>query len=175
MEIETARCLLRPWRREDKAALVRIADNPKIARNMTDIYPSPYTDSDAENWLKARRDDVAPYMYFAIDIGDDVAGGIGIHLREDVQAHTAELGYWLGETFWGQGYMTEAVKVIIPYAFETFGLHRLEAGHFGWNPASGKVLEKAGFRLEGCLREAILKDTAVTDRLVYGLLREEVF
>ena len=100
-------------------------------------------------------------------------GGVGIHAREDVHGHTAELGYWLGDSYWGKGYMTEVVKAVIPYAFETFGLHRLEACQFGWNGASGKVLEKAGFRLEGCLREAICKEGEFTDRLIYGLLRAE--
>ncbi len=175
MKIETARCLLRPWCMDDKAALVRIANNPKIARNMTNIYPSPYTVSDAECWLNARSGDDAPYMHIAIEIGGNLAGGIGVHPREGIHERTAELGYWLGEAFWGQGYMTEVVKAVIPYAFETFDLHRLEACQFGWNPASGKVLEKAGFRLEGCLREAICKDGKFTDRLLYGLLREEAF
>ena len=173
MEIETPRLRLRPWRPEDKPALLRHADNPKVARNLTNIFPSPYTEADADEWLDARENDEAPCRLFAIVIDGEAAGGIGIHTREDVHAKTAEIGYWLAELHWGQGYMTEALRALVPYAFATFDLHRLEAYHFGWNPASGRVLEKAGFRLEGCLRERICKNGAYTDSLMYGLLQDE--
>ena len=173
MNIETLRCTLRPWCTKDAEALVRNANSPKIARNMTNIYPSPYRESDAAHWLNVRSTDVGPCAHLAVEIDGEAAGGVGIHTRTDVHAHTAELGYWLGESYWGNGYMTEVINVVVPYAFETFELHRLEACQFGWNPASGKVLEKAGFRLEGCLREAIYKDGEYTDRLIYGLLRAE--
>lgn len=174
MEIETARLRLRPWRLEDEPALLRHADNPKIARNLTNIFPSPYTDADADSWLNARQVDKGACCDFAIDIGGKAAGGISVHGRQDVHAKTAEVGYWLGEVHWGQGYMTEALKALVSHAFETFCFHRLEAYHFGWNPASGRVLEKAGFRLEGCLRERIYKDGEFTDSFMYGLLRDEL-
>jgi ribosomal-protein-alanine N-acetyltransferase len=175
MEIETPRLRLRPWRLSDRSALLRHADNPRIARNLTDVFPSPYTEADADAWLGARGADTGPTKVFAIEIAGEAAGSIGIHAREDVLAKTAEIGYWLAEIHWGQGYATEALKALIPYAFTTFGLHRLEAYHFGWNPASGRVLEKAGLRLEGCLRERICKNAEFTDAFVYGLLRDEAF
>jgi [ribosomal protein S5]-alanine N-acetyltransferase len=171
MEIKTARCVIRPWRLDDKANLIHNANNPRIARNMTNIFPVPYTSSDADGWLDARELDEEPLENYAIEIEGVVAGGIGIHPGKDVRSGTAELGYWLGENYWRQGYMTEVVKAIVPHAFECFDLHRLEAYHFGWNPASGRVLVKAGFRLEGRLRESIRKGDEVTDRVVYGLLR----
>jgi len=175
VEIETPRLRLRPWRPEDKPALLRHADNPNIARNLTDVFPSPYNEAAADQWLEARSDDSAPAQFFAIEVDGEAAGGIGIHTRSDVLADTAELGYWLSESYWGQGYASEALKAIVAYAFQTFNYHRLEAYHFGWNPASGRVLEKAGFRLEGCLRERFRKNGAYTDGFMYGLLREEAF
>ena len=173
MEIETPRLRLRPWRPEDKPALLRHADNPNVARNLTDIFPSPYTEADADQWLGARASDEGPCTLFAIEIAGEAAGGIGIHTRQDVLAKTAEIGYWLGEPHWGRGYATEALKALVPYIFANFDYHRLEAYHFGWNPASGRVLEKAGFRREGCLRERICKNGEFTDALIYGLLRHE--
>lgn len=173
MEIETARLRLRPWRPEDKPALLRHADNPKVARNLSNIFPSPYTESDADAWFEARALDKEPRRIFAIECDGQAAGGIGIHTRDDILARTAEIGYWIGEAHWGRGYATEALKAVVSYAFQTFDYHRLEAYHFGWNPASGRVLEKAGFKLEGCLREQICKNGEFTDAFVYGVLRDE--
>lgn len=173
MDIETPRLRLRPWCLEDKAALLRHADNPNVARNLCNMFQSPYTEADADAWLSACLATEGPCRKFAIEIEGEVAGGIGIHPREDVLAKTAEIGYWLGELHWGRGYMTEALRAVVSYTFRTLAYHRLEAGHFGWNMASGRVLEKAGFRLEGCQRERFFKNGEFTDNLVYGLLREE--
>lgn len=175
MEIDTPRLRLRPWRLEDKPALLRIADNPNIARNLSSNVPSPYTEADADAWLEARQEEDGTSIFLAIELEGEVAGGIGIHSRNDILSQTAEIGYWLGEAHWGHGFATEALKAVVTYAFGTLQLHRLEAYHFGWNPASGRVLEKAGFHLEGCLRERICKNGEFTDALFYGLLREETF
>lgn len=175
MEIETPRLRLRPWHPEDKTDLLRHADNPRVAQNLSDVFPSPYTDVDADTWLNARAADKGPATEFAIEIDGEVVGGIGVLLRNDVLAQSAGIGYWLGERHWGQGYMTEALRALVPYAFATFDVHRLDTYHFGWNPASGKVMEKAGFRLEGCLRERVCKNGEYTDAFIYGLLRDEAF
>lgn len=174
MEITTPRCRLRPWRMEDKPALLRHADNPNIARNLSDIFPSPYTEADADTWLSARMADEGPQKEFAIEINGEAVGCIGLITRDDVLARTAAVGYWLAEIHWGKGYMTEVLRAFVPYAFETAACHRLETWHYGWNPASGRVMEKAGFRLEGCLRERFCKNGEFTDGLMYGLLREEL-
>jgi ribosomal-protein-alanine N-acetyltransferase len=174
VEIETPRLRLRPWRMEDKPALLRHADNPNVSRNLFNMFRSPYTEADADAWLSACLALEEPCVKFAIEIEGEVAGGIGVQSRGDVLAKTAEVGYWLGESHWGCGYMTEALRAIVVYAFETLGYHRLEAGHFGWNPASGRVLEKAGFQLEGCQRERFFKNGEFTDNLIYGLLHDEV-
>lgn len=153
---------------------LRHADNPNVSRNLYNMFRSPYTEADADAWLETCLATEDPCRKFAIEIEGEVAGGIGIHPREDVLVQTAEIGYWLGEAHWGRGYMTEALRAIVAYAFHTLAYHRLEAGHFGWNPASGRVLEKAGFQLEGCQRERFFKNGQFTDNMIYGLLRGEV-
>jgi len=173
VEIETPRLQLRPWQLTDKPELLRHADNPNIARNLTNIFPHPYVDSDADVWLRARAADEGACHDFAIILDGAAVGGISVSGRSDIHARMAEVGYWLGESHWGMGYMTEALRAMVVYGFQSLDYHRLEAYHFGWNPASGRVLEKAGFRLEGCLRERVFKNGAFTDSFMYGLLREE--
>lgn len=173
MEIETPRCRLRPWRPEDKTDLLCHADNPKVAQNLSDVFPSPYTEADADGWLKARAADEGSCTEFAIEIDGEVVGGIGVVSRNDVLSRTPAVGYWLSESFWGKGYMTEVLRAFVPYAFTATDCHRLESWHYGWNPGSGRVLEKAGFQLEGCLRERFCKNGEYTDGLMYGLLRDE--
>ena len=97
-------------------------------------------------------------MKFCIEIEGAAVGGIGVHPGEDVHRHTATVGYWLGEEFWGRGIMTEAVTAVTDFCFENFPLRRISAEVFANNPASARVLEKAGFTFEGCLKNNVLKD-----------------
>lgn len=99
-----------------------------------------------------------------------LAGGIGLLPGEDVHTGTAEIGYWLGEPFWGRGLMTGAVGAFAGHAFETFRLRRLYARVLEWNPASMRVLEKNGFALEGRLRRSAIKDGEIADELLYAKL-----
>lgn len=119
-------------------------------------------------------------MDFAIVVdggaGERAVGSVGLSIADDACVKAAKVGivgYWLGEPFWGRGIATEALALLVGYAFERFPFHRLEANVKAWNPASGRVLEKNGFRLEGRLRDRIFKDDAYVDQLVYGLLRGE--
>ena len=169
-ELKLARCTLRPWRVGDTASLARHANNRNVSRNMRDIFPYPYTAADATAWIERVKDE-SPTQNFAIAVDGDGVGGISVTLREDVYRRSAEVGYWLGEPFWGRGIASEALRAVTDYAFATFDVIRLEAGVFGWNPASARVLEKAGYVLEGRLRNAIVKDGRVGDRLIYALLR----
>ena len=98
-------------------------------------------------------------------------GGISVTPNDGERRQSAEVGYWLGEPFWGRGIASEALRAITEYAFSTFDVCRLEAGVYGWNPASARVLEKAGYTLEGRARQAVIKDGHLTDRLLYGLVR----
>ena len=98
-------------------------------------------------------------------------GAIGVVVRP--QHDKGELGYWIGEPYWGRGFATEAAGAIIRYGFETFDLNRLSAVHFARNPASGRVLQKNGMRHEGSLRQDLKKWDEYVDVEVYGILRSE--
>jgi RimJ/RimL family protein N-acetyltransferase len=100
-------------------------------------------------------------------------GGIGLDLQADVHRHSAEIGYWLGAAHWGHGIATEAVRAVTAHGFSALDLCRIFAGVFAWNPASGRVLEKAGYTLEGRLRQAVIKDGQALDVVVYAILRED--
>lgn len=106
-----------------------------------------------------------------MDIDGQAVGGIGFELQPDVFNRSAEMGYWLGEPFWGRGIMTEAVKAMTSYAFARFDLYRVYAGVFASNPASARVLEKAGYRLEARLSAAVFKDGQVLDQWMYAQVR----
>lgn len=164
------RCLVRSYRDSDVASLVQHADNPKIWRNVRDRFPHPYRRAEGEAWVRVARAHV-PETSFAIDVGGQAVGGIGLELQDDVYRRSAEIGYWLGEAYWGRGIATDAVRGLTEWAFGRFDLCRIYAKVFEWNPASARVLEKAGFALEGCLRAAVTKDGATLDELLYALVR----
>jgi RimJ/RimL family protein N-acetyltransferase len=164
--------ILRPWRFSDADAIVRHANNRKIWLNLRDRFPHPYTEADAHAWLALRAADSGHPHGFAIEFEGEAIGGIGLEFLSDVHRKSAELGYWLGESMWGRGFATLAVRAITDYAFATFELHRVQAMVFQWNPASARVLEKAGYMLEGRLRNYIFKDDRIGDALIYARLRE---
>lgn len=172
MEIRLPSCTLRPWRREDVDALVRHADDRAVWINLRDLFPHPYTPADARAWIDdaSRRD---PPEAFAIVVDGEPGGGIGVHPFADVHRRTAEIGYWLGRVHWGRGIATEAVRAVVDYAFGTFDLVRLEAQVYEWNPASARVLEKAGFDLEARLARRVTKDGRTIDAFLYALVRDD--
>jgi len=162
---------LRPWKIEDADSLVENANNFDIARFMSDAFPSPYTLEDAKNFIAfATKDE--PLHIFAIDIDGQAVGGIGIHPQADIMKKNAELGYWLGEKYWGKGIISKAIREIIPWAFNTYDITRIYARPFGSNMASQKVLEKAGFVLEARIKENIFKNGEYLDELIYAIRRQ---
>jgi ribosomal-protein-alanine N-acetyltransferase len=163
---------LRLFRRGDAAALVRHANDREVWRFLRDRFPHPYRPRDAEEWLKLVRNDDPP-LNFAIEEGGEAVGGIGLIPGTDVDRVSAEVGYWLGRAAWGRGLATRAVRSLMPWAFATFELQRLFATPFSFNPASARVLEKAGWRREGVLRNAVVKEGRVADLLVYAITRVE--
>jgi len=169
VELKLARCTLRPWRVGDEASLVRNANNRRVWRNLSRL-PHPYTTSDADDWI-GRASAQSPVTDFAITVDGEAVGGIGVELGRDVFYRSAEIGYWLGEPYWGRGIATEALRAMTEYAFVTFDLCRLQAGVFEWNPASMRVLEKAGYTLEARHRKNVTKDGETIDRVVYALVR----
>lgn len=170
MEIDLGEFKIRSWTLRDEAALTKYANNRRIWINLRDAFPYPYTEKDARAWIRQATGQT-PETSFAIALPEEAIGGVGIHLQEDVFRRTAEIGYWLGEPFWGRGIVTRAVKTFGEYAFMNFDLARLQAGVFAWNPASARVLEKAGYTCEGRLRKNVIKDGKMTDWLVYARLR----
>ncbi|MDQ7053471.1 MAG: GNAT family protein [candidate division KSB1 bacterium] len=165
--------VIRSYKDEDQEPLVKYINNRKIWLNLTDSVPHPYTRKDAENWIAHAMSEHPP-QNFAIANGTELIGGIGLKFKKDVKRHSAAVGYWLGEPFWGKGIMTRVVRAFILWAFRTYPLKRISAGVYESNPASGRVLEKAGFILEGRLRKAILKNDQFLDMYLYSILREEV-
>ncbi len=174
MVIEGTVCTLRSWRPEDAPRLAELADNPKIGRNMTEEFPSPYTLDDAHAWLAHCDDPLFHERMFAIALAGELAGGIGYTPQKSMNRYTADVGYWLGEAFWGRGVATDAMRAFVPWIFGRSELRRLEARVFAWNPASARVLEKTGFTLEGRLRNAVYRFDQFTDALIYGMLREDL-
>jgi ribosomal-protein-alanine N-acetyltransferase len=171
MHISTPSAILRDWTPLDAETLARYANNPRIALMMKDEFPSPYTLEDAQRFItKAVSSHTA--LLLAVEKGGQAIGSIGIHPLHDVRHRTADIGYWLAEPFWGRGIMTDAVRALIPVAFNTFDIVRLQAGIFSINPASMRVLEKCGFVREAVHRRAITKRGIIMDEVVYAYLLE---
>jgi ribosomal-protein-alanine N-acetyltransferase len=170
--IEAGPLILRPWKLSDAEALVRHANNRKIWLNLRDRFPHPYTQADARAWCALHAADTNSPHNFAIEFQGEAIGAIGLEFFTDVHRKTAEIGYWLGEPMWGRGFATAAVKAVSEYAFAAFDLCRLQATVFQWNPASARVLEKAGYTMEGRLRSYIFKDNLVCDALMYARVRQ---
>jgi [ribosomal protein S5]-alanine N-acetyltransferase len=172
MYISLNTCALRSWKADDVASLVTYANNRAIWLNLRDRFPYPYTRRDAIDFLRATVGRT-PETLFAIAVGDSAVGGIGFVLQQDVERVSAEIGYWLGEPFWGRGIATEAVSAVTKYAIERHGLTRLFAVPFASNRASCRVLEKAGYLLEGRLHRSAIKDGVVVDQCQYAFIARE--
>lgn len=161
---------LRPWSADDLDSLVLYANNPDIARNMTDQFPHPYTREKGSMFLQYAMQGDPPNI-LAIAVGGQAVGGIGIHPQADVYRRNAELGYWLGEPFWGKGIVTRAVRQMVDYGFRHWEIDRIYARPYGTNIGSQKVLEKAGFVLEGRFEKTIYKNGVYLDELIYAVRR----
>lgn len=167
--------VLRPWRRTDAESIAAAADNPKIAANLRNVFPSPYRLSDAERFVgDCISQGEARQLTRAIVINGRAVGSIGVFVKDDVYEKSAELGYWLAEDCWGRGVMTEAVRQICREAFARFDILRVFAEPFADNRGSRRVLEKAGFTCEGTMRNSVYKNGQVHSCCMYALLREEL-
>lgn len=166
---------LRPWLLSDAEAVAAAADNPKIAANLRNVFPSPYTMADAEWYVgDCIAQGEARQLTRAIVIDGKAAGTIGVFVKDDVYEKSAELGYWLAEEHWGKGVMTEAVRRLCREAFGRFDILRIFAEPFADNLGSRRVLEKAGFACEGTMRNGVYKNGRVHSYCIYALLREEL-
>jgi RimJ/RimL family protein N-acetyltransferase len=171
MELRTDRCTLRPFRPADAASLARHADNRKVWLDLRDLFPHPYTRADAEAYI-ARVAGEVPVTRFAIDVAGEAVGSVSLRLGSDIERRSAEIGYWLGEAYWGRGIVSAAVAAVTDYAFRELDLLRVFAVPFARNAASARVLERAGYQREGTLRRSAVKDGEVLDQHLYAVVRE---
>ncbi len=175
-ELKTARLLLRPLEQADIPAIVRLAGAREIA-SMTANIPHPYTEHDARDFLarvsEEFRSGLSVSFAICVSPARELCGVAGLNITPAHQR--AELGYWIGIPFWGNGYATEAAGAVVAFGFEALALHRIYAFHFAGNDASKRVLEKIGMRREGRSREHIKKWDRFVDLENYGMLKSEFF
>ena len=161
------RCTVRPWRKSDAVSLVQHANNVNVAKHLRDRFPHPYTDRDAKAFLK-HATTIGDPSNLAIDVAGEAVGAVGFVPGRDIERFSAEIGYWLGEDFWGRGIVTEALSLVTDHVFSQLNFLRLYALPFADNPASVRVLEKAGYTREALLRASSVKYGIPKDQLLYS-------
>lgn len=166
------KCRIRPWTISDIDNLVKYANNRNVAKNLTDKFPFPYTESHGRAFIE-RASQQDPIQVFAIDIDGEATGSIGIHPQDDIHRRNAELGYWLAEPFWGKGIVSDAIKQALDFAFSTYDIDRVFARPFGTNIPSQRVLEKNNFTLEAKFENVLIKNGKLLDELIYGYRRKD--
>lgn len=164
--------ILRPFRSSDIKEFTVLANNKKIWDNIRNRMPHPYKESDAKVFFD-RVTSPEVITVLGIEWNGQLVGATGLHPEDegDVYAGTAELGYWIGEPFWGKGIATKAVELIIKYGFEQLGYRRIYAGTYAFNTGSMKVLEKNGFEKEGVFKKAVMKNGIIWDEHRFGLVK----
>jgi ribosomal-protein-alanine N-acetyltransferase len=162
------RCVLRRWRARDLASLVLHADNINVSRYLRDRFPYPYTRKDARAFLAMAAGSGGDDTRLAIDVDGEAVGGIGVIVGTDVERFSAEVGYWLGEPFWGRGIGTEALAMFSEDVFGRLNLLRLFAVASAANVASARVLDKAGYQKEAVMRCAAVKFGVPNDQLLFA-------
>lgn len=163
------KCLIRPHHDSDAEAMARGANNPNVAKGMSDAWPQPYTPNDARTWMSSISTGSSPFGFVICRLEDNVAiGSIGISEKKEGFPTIMEAGYWLSEDQWGQGIATEVVVAMTQWCFQNIkGMERMEIEAYDWNRASCRALEKAGFVFQERRVNAVRKDGADLDMLVY--------
>ena len=163
---------LRELQLTDVKSLAENANDIEIWNNTRDYLPNPYSEKDAEEFIKMVSSQSKPASILAIAVDGKAVGVIGVILQKDVERISAELGYWLGKKYWGKGIMTEAIKQFTKYAFANFPIHKIYATPFDFNIGSLKVLQKAGFEREAILKQAAIKNGKIIDLHYYSLIKQ---
>ena len=167
-------CRLRPWKIEDAADLAAAINNKNIQDNLRDGMHLPYREEDARDFIRGMLAADANTTYaFAITLDDRMVGSIGVFRKENIHRYTAEMGYYVAQSYWGRGIGASAVKQMCRYIFENTDILRIFAEPFSYNTASCRILEKNGFLLEGVLRSNAVKNGAVVDMKLYSLLKQD--
>lgn len=169
MRLTLSSCEVRSYMMADAESLAKHANDRSVWINLRDGFPHPYTVADAERCIDTATS-ADPETMFAVAVDGNAVGGIGFTLHSDVERVSAEIGYWLGAPFRGQGIMTEVLSAVTGYAIQQHRLTRVYAVPFATNPASCKVLEKAGYQLEGRMRRSAIKDGQVIDQFLYAFV-----
>jgi len=173
--IITERLILRPYRLEDATELQMLIGDRDVVTTMTNV-PHPYEDGMAEEWIGERQEsfEKGKTVDFAITHRQEgfLIGGISLN-DIDRQSELAEIGYWIGKPYWGNGYGTEVARAVLQYGFEVLGLNRIHGKHFRRNPTSGRIMQKIGMKHEGCHRQHFKKWGNFEDFELYGILRSE--
>ena len=170
MKIECDACDLREWKPSDVESLVENANNYNVAVNMRDLFPSPYTTEDAKTFIEITSIQ-NKNCFLAITLNNVAIGGIGLTLGEDIERISAEVGYWLGEKYWGRGITSSALKGITEYGFDGLCLERIFAKPLEYNTPSRRILEKNGFKLEGILEKSVIKQGKIYNQALYALTK----
>jgi [ribosomal protein S5]-alanine N-acetyltransferase len=173
MEILFEGIRLRPWKIADASQLAEIADNKKIADNLRDGFPQPYSPQNALDWLGMVIPENFPPRFFAIIVEGKIVGSIGIVAKTDIYRMNCEIGYFIDEDYWGRGIATRAIKAATTYAFKNFDIVRLYAEPFSDNKGSMKALEKAGYVLEAELKRNVIKNGIIKNSCIFSVLKEE--
>lgn len=165
---------LRAWKESDAKALSHLLNNKKILNNLRDGLPYPYTENDALCYINSciSADKNANFT-FAVIYNGEVMGSIGIFRQGNIHFKTAELGYYIGEEYWGNGVCTQAVRLACEHVFNNTDIVRIFAEPFAENIGSCRVLEKNGFVLEGVLRKNAFKNGTFRDMKMYALVKEK--
>jgi ribosomal-protein-alanine N-acetyltransferase len=160
------------WKHEYAESVANYANNKKIADNLRNVFPYPYTIDDAKWYVNnCAQNTEENQLCRAIVVDGEAVGSIGVFVKDDVYCKSAELGYWLGEPFWNKGIMTEAISRICSEAFKKYDIVRIFAEPFAVNIGSRRVLEKSGFTLEGILKNSVCKNGVIIDSCMYALCK----
>lgn len=173
-EVMSLNCKIRSWRAEDADALAAALNNKKVLDNLRDGIPFPYTKKDASEYIEAMlNSDKHDVFAYAITIDDKAIGSIGVFRKDNIHSHTAEMGYYISEPYWGKGIGTSAVKHVCELIFGQTDIIRIFAEPFAHNIASCRILEKSGFAFEGVLRSNAVKNEKIIDMKMYSRLRDQ--
>lgn len=166
------KCNLRKWRLSDAKDLAAVLSNRMILNHLRDGLPYPYTEQDAAEYITAMLSaEEGNTFAYAITAEDKAIGSIGAFRQSNIHSRSAELGYYLAETHWGRGIMTDAIRQLCDTLFQTTDLIRIYAEPFSYNIGSCRALEKAGFQYEGTLKNYAVKNTRVQDMRLYAMTR----
>ena len=172
MELQSANIKLRPLRLSDAKRLADLANNEKISRNLRDGFPNPYTLADAQNFL-SKFTNQDPVTFFGIEYNGEYVGNISVVPGQDVYRKSAEIGYFIGESYWNKGIVTTAVNLITEYGFKHLGIIRIHTGVFEYNTASMRVLEKCGYTKDCVFRKSVFKQNKIWDEVRYSKINPE--